>query len=208
MSLISALSQGLKRERSRSRFHVAALLALALGLTGCSNQFGFGITELPAESGWQPLPIGSWVLNDGLSAKAMAICPRETCGRQGFAAIIALEGREADALERKLANDPARLAREFATPPKTDKASKPGKASAKSTPPKPTTPKSTTSVTRYGEDGANGLLVEIRALGDSGKRAVTAILSGRDGARLNIAIGVSPDADAARAQARAAWRDR
>ena len=210
MSPISGLSQILKRERSRSRFHVAPLLALALVTTSCTNQFGFGITELPAERGWQPLPIGSWVLNEGLSAKAMAICPRETCTRQGFAALITLEGREADALERTLATDPARLARDFAKP-KTDKktaASKVKAAPAKPTAPKNTTTKSTTSVIRYTDGDANGLLVEIRALGESGKRAVTAILSGREGARLTVAIGVSPDPDAARNQARAAWHDR
>jgi hypothetical protein len=191
----------LKREPSRSRFHVALTLAGVLLLAGCSNHYGFGITELPAERGWQPLPIESWVLNDGLSAKAMSFCPRATCTEQGFAALITLEGREADAMEKTLATDPARLARDFAKPASKD-ASKTAKTA------KPTAPKSTTTVSRFSEDGAQGLLVEIRARDASGKRAVTAILSGRDGSRLKLALGVSPDPDAARNQARAAWRDR
>jgi hypothetical protein len=191
----------LKREPSRSRFHVALILAGALLLAGCNNHYGFGITELPAERGWQPLPIQSWVLNDGLSAKEMSFCPRATCTRQGFAALITLEGREADAMEKTLATDPAQLARDFAKP-----ASKEAGKKAKTA--KPTAPKSTTTVSRFSEDGAQGLLVEIRARDASGKRAVTAILSGRDGSRLNLALGVSPDPDAARNQARAAWRDR
>ncbi len=196
----------LKREPSRSRFHVALTLAGALLLAGCNNHFGFGITELPAERGWQPLPIESWVLNDGLSAKAMSFCPRATCTRQGFAALITLEGREADAMEKTLATDPARLARDFAKPASKKPASKEASKNAKTA--EPSAPKSTTTVSRFSEDGAQGLLVEIRARDASGKRAVTAILSGRDGSRLNLALGVSPDPDAARNQARAAWRDR
>lgn len=209
MSPVSGVSHISKREPSRSRFRVSALAGAALLLAGCSSQFGIGFAELAADRGWQPLPIGHWVLNDGLSAKAMAICPRESCTRQGFAALIALEGREADALERTLATDPTRLARDFAKPPTpADKAST--KAAAKTTArsARPDAPKSATSVTRYTDGDANGLLVEIRALGDSGKRAVTAILSARSGTTLNVAIGVSTDPDAARTQARAAWRDR
>jgi hypothetical protein len=177
-------------------------------LTGCSNQFGYGITELPADRGWTPLPIGHWVLNDGISAKAMSICPRQDCTRQGFAALIALDGPEADALERTLATDPARLARDFAKTTKTTEAAK--KTAGAATKPRsaPTKPRSTTHVDRYVEADANGLLVEIRALDDSGKRAFTAILSRRSGATLNVAIGVSTDTDAARRQALAAWRDR
>lgn len=206
MSLHREQTIRLKREPSRSRFHVALTLAGALLIAGCSNHFGFGITELPAERGWQPLPIESWVLNDGLSAKAMSFCPRATCTRQGFAALITLEGREADAMEKTLATDPARLARDFAKSTSKKAASK--EASKKAKTAKPTAPKSTTTVSRFSEDGAQGLLVEIRARDASGKRAVTAILSGRDGSRLNLALGVSPDPDAARNQARAAWRDR
>ena len=82
----------MKRERMRSRFHVAALLAATgLLLAACSNHFGPGIADLPASEGWQPLPIGSWVLNDGLEARSMVFCPRDACTRQGFAAVIALD---------------------------------------------------------------------------------------------------------------------
>ena len=208
MSPISGLSQTIKREPLRSRFSVVTVLLAGLVLVGCSNQFGFGITELPAERGWQPLPIGAWVLNDGLTAKAMSFCPRETCARQGFAALITLEGREADALERALASDPARLARDFAKPAASSKAKT--KAAAKANPAnsKPTGPKSTTTVTPYTDSDAKGLLVEIRAFGSNGKRAATAILSGRAGAMLVVAVGVSTDPDSARNQARAAWHDR
>jgi hypothetical protein len=208
VSPISGLPQMMERGPSRSRFRVFALLVAASLLAGCSNQFGFGITELPAERGWQPLPIGAWVLNDGLAAKAMSFCPRQTCTRQGFAALITFEGREADALERMLATDPARLARDFAKPAAPDKTKTKAAAKAKPANSRPTSPKSTTTVTPYTDGDAKGLLVEIRALGDNGKRAATAILSGRAGPTLVVAIGVSTDPDSARSQARAAWHDR
>lgn len=200
MSLRST-SHNREREPSRSRFRVALTLAGAIWLSGCSNYYGAGITELPAERGWQPLPIEAWVLNDGLAARAMSFCPRATCTRQGFAALVTVEGREADAMARTLATDPVRLAQEFGSPtPETIKAAKKARRTL--------VPKSATTVTRYQDDGANGLLVEIRALDPGGKRAFTAILSGRDGDRLVLALAVSPDADAARASARAAWHDR
>jgi len=50
----------------------------------CSHHFGPAIAELPASAGWQPLPIGSWVLNDGLEARAMTFCPRDACVSQGL----------------------------------------------------------------------------------------------------------------------------
>lgn len=191
----------MKRERRRSRFRVLAWLAGAAALlAACSGHFGPGITELPAARGWQPLPIGSWVLNDGIEARAMAFCPRQACDHQGFAALIALEGPRAQRMERALAADPASLARAFAKPAgeKSRKAAKPRQSTAL---------KSDTSVTRFEEAEANGLLVAIRAR-DGGKTAFTAVVSGHAAGKLLVAIGVSPQADAARAQALAAWRGR
>jgi hypothetical protein len=202
VSLCTYSSSITRRERLRSRFRVAAwLLGVTLLLAACSNHFGAGITELPAARGWQSLPIGSWVLNDGVEARAMAFCPRDACVRQGFAALIALEGRQADRVEQALTADPARLAREFA------RAAAPGKDTKPKRPARPEPPKSDTAVTRFAEADANGLLVEIRAR-EGGKSAFTAVLSGRDAGRLVIAIGVSSQAEAARTQALAAWRDR
>jgi hypothetical protein len=211
VSLRPKRSPDLKRERLRSRFHVAALLVCVTLFAGCSNHFGLGITELAADRGWQPLPIESWVLNDGLSAKAMSFCPRASCTQQGFAALITLDGREADAMERTLAKDPARLAHDFARPNAGDTGRTAGKATAKPARPvavKPAGPKSTTTVSRFSADGVSGLLVEIAARDTSGKRAVTAILSGREAGHLVVALGVSPDPDAARSQALAAWHAR
>ncbi len=191
-----------KRERSRSRFHVMSLLlGCMLVLSACADRFGFGIAELPASQGWTPLPIGSWVLNDGLEARTMVFCPRETCTNQGFASVIAFSGQEATRIEQALKTDPARLARLFSRPPPD------GSGTSKKT--KPSGPaKSRTSVSRFEAEGASGLLVEIRARDASGKSAATAILHGREADTLVVALAVAEDPQAARRDAVAAWRSR
>jgi hypothetical protein len=193
--------QTIKRERLRSRFRVMGPLTAALLLSGCAGDFGAGIAELPASQGWTPLPIGSWVLNDGLEARTMVICPRASCMKQGFASVIAFSGKEAARIEQALKADPASLARLFSKPPAD------GSGTSKKT--KPTGPaKSTTSVSRFEAEGVAGLVVEIRARDASSKSAATAILHGREGDRLVLAIAVSAEAESARRDAVAAWRSR
>lgn len=202
MSAPDDVTTDLERGRTRSRLRFAALLACFGLLAACTAQFGAGITDLPAQHGWQPLPIGAWVVNDGLEPRTIVYCPRETCVHQGVAALISVSGPRADELERTLRADPARLARDFAKPseqPKRDQ------TKAK---PKATAPKSTTSVSRYDEGGTPGLLVEIRARDGSAKQAATAILYGREAGKLTIAIAVSDDAEKARNYARSAWSSR
>ncbi len=197
----------IKRERLRSRFRVALLLAGLALLAGCTRYFGFGLTELAAERGWQPLPIAAWVLNEGLEPGGISYCPRESCTRPAMAALLTIAGREAVAMEAALGLEPARLAREFARPRRNagkDQARDKRKARAA----RPGAPKSTTSVARFVSEGVDGLLVEIRARDPGGKYAATAILHARDGDRLTLAIAVSNDAEAARNYARAAWRSR
>lgn len=201
-----------KRGRMRSRFRLAAMLVGLCLLAACTSQFGAGITELAADRGWQPLPIGDWVVNDGLEPRSIVYCPRETCAHQAMAALISLEGKRADEMERALATDPARLAREFAkpsTPPKPEKGkTKPKDTAPKGTAPKNNAPKSTTSVSRYDESGASALLVEIRAKEAPSREAATAIVYGRDAGKLTLAIAITDDAERARNYARSTWRSR
>ena len=186
----------------RSRFHVVTLIAgSVLLLSACSGHFGAGIAELPASQGWQPLPIGSWVLNEGLEARSMVFCPREACAKQGFASVVAFAGSEAERMEQALKADPASLARLFSKPPADD-----GRSRKKTKPKGPA--KSTTTVTRFEAEGVAGILVEIRAKDTSGKSAATAILHGREDDRLVVALAVAQDAEAARRDAIAAWRSR
>jgi len=192
----------------RSRFHVA-LLALAAGLllSACSH-FGPGITELPASRGWQPLPIGSWVLNDGLEARSMVFCPRDACDRQGFAAILSFSGSRATDMEKALSESPAALGQAFArlAAEKAAERRKAQRGQKKKAEPKPA--RSATDVLRVDTAEARGVLVTIRSLDTPGREAVTAIFYGREDDRLVVALAVANTAEAARKDAEAAWRSR
>ena len=201
-------SQKPERERARSRLHVASLLlGCALLIAACAGhfpQFGLGFAELPASQGWQPLPIGGWVLNDGVEARTMAICPRGTCAQQGFAALVAFEGRRGREMEEALSAQPAALARSFA---RLASESAPGNSTIRK-PAKPAPDRSSTDFARFEAGGARGILVTIRSKEKPDRQAVTAILYEREGERLVLALAVSADAAAARADATAAWRSR
>lgn len=183
-----------KRGRLRSRLRLGALALALVVLAGCADHFGPGLVQLAAGRGWEPLPIQSWVVNDGITPKAIVYCPPQDCVRPGVAALLSFEGREAIEMERALALDPARLARAFA---------KSSTAKAK----KPTRPASTTAVSRFKLDGSNGILVEIRAR-EGNRLASTAILYARKDKVLSLAIAVTDDSQAARDYARATWESR
>lgn len=208
MSAIAAPLLPMKRERMRSRFHVVALLLIGSFLLGaCSHHFGPGIADLPASQGWQPLPIGSWVLNEGLEARSMVFCPRESCTRQGFAAVIALEGEQARDMEKALSESPGSLGRVFAqlAAAKAAERRKAQRKQKKKPEAKPEA-RSVTDVARIDSAEAKGVLVTIRSLDTAGREAVAAILYGREADRLVVALGVSETAEAARRDAEAAWR--
>ncbi len=198
-----------KRERLRSRFHVASLVAgLALLLAACAAQFGVGIAELPASQGWQPLPIGTWVLNDGIEARTMVFCPRDSCVRQGFASVIAFEGAQARRMEGALSEQPAELARSFARLAAEKAAAKAATQRGAKKPAKPASDRSSTDFARFDAEGARGVLATIRLKDTPARQAVTAILYGWEGERLVVALAVSDDATAAKGDAIAAWRSR
>lgn len=184
-----------ERGRLRSRLRFGALALAALLVAGCADHFGPGLVQLAAGRGWEPLPIRNWVVNDGISPKAMVYCTPQDCQRPGVAALLTFEGREAADMARALALDPARLAREFSKPSSKSKAKQAGK------------PASTTTVSRFRQDGAEGILVEIRAR-DGGRLAATAILYARRGDALTMAIAVTDESQAAKDFARATWASR
>lgn len=184
---------GRGRLRSRLRFGASALALLLLA--GCADHFGPGLVQLAAGRGWEPLPIRNWVVNDGVVPKAIVYCPPEDCVRPGVAALLTLEGREAVEMEKALALDPARLAREFSKRSEGAKRKQPAK------------PASVTTVSRFKLDGASGILVEIRAR-EGERLAATAILYARKDKALAMAIAVTNEAQAARDYARATWASR
>lgn len=184
-----------KRERLRSRFHVGLLLSGGLLLGACSQHFGLGLAELPASSGWQPLPVGAWVLNDDLAVEAMSFCPRASCARPGFAAVFSLAGQRGAETERALSADTASLRRAFSP--------KPEKTRRGSGEPRQD---SIVTVARFASDGAQGLLVT--QTGANGKQACTAILYRREGEGLTVALAVAEERSKAERDAAAAWRSR
>ncbi|SIR38542.1 MULTISPECIES: hypothetical protein [unclassified Bosea (in: a-proteobacteria)] len=193
----------------RSRFRVLPLVsACALLLGSCANDFGYGIADLPASAGWQPLPIGAWVLNDGLEARAMVFCPRDVCIRPGFAALVAFEGERGRRMEQALSEDPAQLARAFArlaAEKSAERAAERQRAGRKPLPPAPE--RSLTSYVRLDSPDSKGVMVTIRAK-TTARQGVTAILYGWQGDRLLVALGVSDEIEAAKQDAQAAWRSR
>jgi hypothetical protein len=181
------------RERLRSRLRLAALALGVLLIAGCADHFGPGLVQLAAGRGWEPLPIQNWVVNDGISPKAMVFCTPQDCQRPGVAALLSFEGREAADMAKTLALDPIRLTREFSKrPTKAKQAAKPA---------------SITTVSRFKQEGTNGILVEIRAK-EGGRLAATAILYARKDDTLTMAIAVTDDSQAAQDFARATWASR
>lgn len=200
MSAAHAAARTSERERLRSRLRFGALALAFVLMAGCADHFGPGLVQLAAGRGWEPLPIQGWVVNDGITPKAIVYCPPQDCVRPGVAALLSFEGRRAVEMERALALDPARLARAFAKPPSSARASS---AKAK----KPAKPASTTTVSRFKLDGTNGILVDIRAK-EGDRLASTAILYARKDRVLSLAIAVTNDSQAARDYARATWASR
>lgn len=192
MSVTATEFQTTGRGRLRSRLRFGALALGLLLIAGCADHFGPGLVQLAAGRGWEPLPIRNWVVNDGINPKAMVFCTPQDCARPGVAALLSFDGREAADMAKTLALNPARLAREFSKRPKAKQAEK---------------PKSTTTVSRFKQDGTDGILVEIRAK-DSTRLAATAILYARKDNTLAMAIAVTDDSQAAQDFVRATWASR
>ena len=194
MSVAAAAGRS-KRERLRSRFHVGLLLSGGLLLGACSQHFGLGLAELPAASGWQPLPVGAWVLTDDLAVEAMSFCPQASCARPGFAAVFSITGTRGVETEQALSTDIASLHRAFSP--------KPDKTKRRSGEPRQD---SIVTVARFASDGAQGLLVT--QTGANGKQVNTAILYRREGESLAVALAVAEERAKAERDASAAWRSR
>lgn len=192
MSVTATGTPTTARGRLRSRLRFGAVALTLVLIAGCADHFGPGLVQLAAGRGWEPLPIQNWVVNDGINPKAMVFCTPQDCARPGVAALLSFEGREAADMARTLALNPARLAREFSKRPKAKQAQKPA---------------STTTVSRFKQDGTDGILVEIRAK-DGGRLAATAILYARKENTLAMAIAVTDDSQAAQDFARATWASR
>jgi hypothetical protein len=82
---------------------IAALPLLLASCASVSQHLGHytgGVRGLASADGWTELPVGRWLLNDGIRVEAVSICPRDVCAQPGFAARIALSGGESAMISR------------------------------------------------------------------------------------------------------------
>ncbi len=190
---------------------VAATLALALSATGCAAQGagqGPNAVDLSAASGWVRLPVGRWLLNEGVMPRAVLMCPRATCPQQGMIALFEASGEAASAMEKELASDKLLSDR---------KAKRPPARTISGQPQAPKGPEATaeTTIERFTVDGAKGYRVALTPKEDPKARAQTpppppgnhafaVVLTKREGDVLKAAIAVTVDPHLALRHARAA----
>ena len=171
-------------------------VALALGVQGC-GAYGAGVRELAFADGWLPLPLGRWLLNDGIQPKALVICPRERCAAMSVVAMFEAEGRMALALERSLADDTLLTQRKTRLVTRTIGGKYVKKPDAAAT----------TRIERFSMDGMAATRVALVPSGGTGNRAHAVVLTRRFGATLKAVLAVTTDPDLALQQARLAAKD-
>lgn len=172
------------------------VVALALGLQGCGF-YGAAVRELAFVDGWQPLPLGRWLLNDGIQPKALVICPAELCAAMSVVALFEAEGREALALERSLASD-ILLSQRKTRPEARTIGGKPVK--------KPDVA-AKTRIERFRMDGMAVTRVALTPAGPGGNSAHAVVLTRRFGPTLKAVLAVTTNPDLALQQAKLAAKD-
>ena len=191
--------------RKNSRFSWMAV-ALCLPFQGCVAH-GSGFRELAWASGWQPLPIGRWLLNEGIQPKTLVICPAELCTHMSVVALFEASGRDAASLERSLGNNALLSERKNRPAPRTI-GGKPAKKNDVT---------ATTQIERFMIDGMAATRVALTPSAPSmakqvsprmaGNSAYIVVLTQRSGPTLRAVMAVTTDPEMALAQARAAAKD-
>jgi hypothetical protein len=171
---------------------LAIVVALTLPLGSCGH-FGPGLAELPAEQGWQVMPVSKWVIDDAIRPQTVVFCPPDACPSPAMVAVFKASGQEASRLEQLIGQNPAQMLQNISRPPLRPRLS--GK------PDKPTHPGSTTTVEKLG-DGLTGARITLRSKAADGRMASGVVLVKRDGTSLAIALAVTTDPDKALAHAK------
>lgn len=175
------------------RTALAAGLLLALGSCG---HFGPGLAELPADQGWQRLPVVNWIIDDMIRPQAVVFCPAETCAAPAVVAVFRVAGPEAVQLEQLIGRDPARLLR----PPAT---TSDGRRRTPDKPGKPAHPGSRTEVEALKLGTDNGARITLISKAGDGRSASGVILARREEKSLAIALAITTDPDKALTHAKA-----
>jgi hypothetical protein len=108
------------RPVQQRRILLGAPAALALlAAVGCSEfdrladyAFPPAVPGLPTGANWVSLPIGGWVTEGGVEAKAITACFAQNCSAPASVGLFRAEGREADLLQAVIA-DPTLLRRQL-----------------------------------------------------------------------------------------------
>lgn len=168
-----------------------------LPLASCGH-FGPGLAELPADQGWQVMPVTRWVIDDTIRPQSVVFCPAETCPAPAMVAVFRVTGPEASRLEQLIGQNPARMLQNISRPPGPPRtATKTGK---------PAHPGSTTTIEKIGTGGLTGARVTLQSKAADGRMASGVVLYRRDGPSLAIALAVTTDPDRALAHATSGLR--
>ncbi|MBV9518616.1 MAG: hypothetical protein JO068_10885 [Hyphomicrobiales bacterium] len=188
--------------RGPRRPHFCALGVLALALSSlCACEAGSDLlsASLPSTSGWTRLPTREWLLNEGLGPANIAYCEVPSCPRPTVVATFAADGEEAKRLSRALADPKALLkAERFKVATARDPRLK--------SKPAPEKRKSREKAERIEADGFTGYRVTLTPEVADGHEAYAVVLTARAGEKLEAALAVTTDPDAALQAAEAAAR--
>jgi hypothetical protein len=180
----------------------AAVAASLVLLSACIDfgpgfDFGPGIDLLPAASGWRPLPLSSWLLNEGFGPATIVYCQAPSCAQPSVVATFEAQGESAQRLERALADPKALLlAKRVEVATARDPRFKRKVAAGK--------PKSSEHAERIEADGLRGYKITLSPDIPGGHQAYVVVLARRADEVVKVALAVATDPEAALQEARAA----
>jgi len=181
-------------ERRSTSLLCATVLGISayLGLAGCVDTgllvdaaFPTRIAGLSPDQPWVALPVGSWITESGIEPVAVAACFAPACEVRALVAKFRARGQDAAQLAL-MADDPGRLARELAAPPR------PRSSGARARQVAPVSPeqRAIVSVSRLKERSGRGLLVRM-SRPDGSRPAYGVVLSAGGPGRLTVLLVVA-----------------
>ena len=168
---------------------------LAATATGCADlslfaeaAFPPAVPGLPPDAQWLSLPIGPWLTEGGVEARAISACLAVDCPQPAAAAVFTARGARAAELARAL-DDPAGLARELARRMRAR--------------PAPVRERAQTVVVEASRDsGLSGYAVRL-ARSDGSRPAVGLVMGRRDEGAITVVLVIAAEEAVARATIRA-----
>jgi hypothetical protein len=174
-------------QQRRLLFSAPAALAL-LAAVGCSEfdrladyAFPPAVPGLPTGANWVSLPIGGWVTEGAIEAKAIAACLSPNCPAPAGVGLFRAEGREAALLQAVIA-DPTLLRRQLEANDRRDPS------------PQRRRIRTEIAIERFGEGPLPGFALRMaRPDGSHAAHAVVLATSGPGPVSVLIVIGKKPE---------------